>query len=61
MRSTLAVRGTPEQVAVQIVDRYRGLADRVGFYLPYSAAPDLAPAVIAAIRAEEARRDAAGT
>lgn len=48
--TTIAVRGTPAQVAAQIVDRFGDTAERVGFYLPYQAPPDLTADVIAELR-----------
>ena len=41
MLRTLAVHGSPADVATEIVDRYGAIADRVAFYFPYLAADDL--------------------
>jgi probable F420-dependent oxidoreductase len=49
MLRTLAVCGTPTEVAAQLTSRYAGLAERVGFYLPYEHHPDLPAAVIGAL------------
>jgi probable F420-dependent oxidoreductase len=38
--ATLAAVGSPRQVADQIVDRFAGLVDRVGFYTPYLVADE---------------------
>ena len=40
MLSTLAAVGSPAEVAADIVARFGGLADRVGFYTPYLVADD---------------------
>jgi alkanesulfonate monooxygenase SsuD/methylene tetrahydromethanopterin reductase-like flavin-dependent oxidoreductase (luciferase family) len=37
----LALRGTPKEVAHALVHRYDGVADRIGFYLPYAHDDDL--------------------
>ena len=37
----LAIRGTPNDVATEVLDRYSGFADRVAVYFPYAAPPDL--------------------
>jgi len=50
MLSTIAVRGTPKQVAAQIVDRFGGRCDRIGFYTPYAIADDLLAEVVAELR-----------
>lgn len=47
---TLCVRGSPNDVAAQLVGRYGGIADRIGFYLPYSHDPALSCEIIDAIR-----------
>jgi len=39
MLSTLAAVGSPKEVAAEIVSRFGGQVDRVGFYTPY-AVPD---------------------
>ena len=48
--ATIAVRGTPAEVAAQLADRYHGVADRVAVYLPYGAADDLLADLAAAVR-----------
>ena len=40
MLATLAAVGSPAEVAADVVDRFGGLADRVGFYTPYLVADD---------------------
>jgi hypothetical protein len=35
MLTTLAAVGSPKAVAAEVVDRFGGLVDRVGFYTPY--------------------------
>jgi probable F420-dependent oxidoreductase len=40
MLATLAAVGSPAEVAADIVDRFGGLADRVGFTTPYLVAED---------------------
>ncbi len=47
--STVAVRGTPEQVAAQVGDRYGAHATRVCTYMPYGPPDDLVADVVAAI------------
>ena len=42
----IAIRGTPAEVGRGLVDRYAGLADRVGFYLPYGHDDSLIAAVM---------------
>ncbi len=37
----ITIRGTPTQVARALADRYAGVADRLGFYLPYASEPSL--------------------
>jgi probable F420-dependent oxidoreductase len=51
MLTTLSVRGTPDEVAAELVRRYDGVADRVGFYLPYQHDDQLASRIIRTIRA----------
>jgi alkanesulfonate monooxygenase SsuD/methylene tetrahydromethanopterin reductase-like flavin-dependent oxidoreductase (luciferase family) len=52
MVDTLAVSGTPDDVAAEIVRRYGGHADRVSVYFPgYEAADDLVADVTAALKA----------
>ncbi|MFI5043176.1 MAG: TIGR03617 family F420-dependent LLM class oxidoreductase [Acidimicrobiales bacterium] len=48
--STIAVRGTPVEVAAQIRDRYEGHATRVAIYTPYGAPDDLLAEVVDALR-----------
>ena len=47
---TIAVCGTPEKVAEQLVRRFDGVADRVAFYMPYAATTDLIVATVDAVR-----------
>jgi probable F420-dependent oxidoreductase len=47
---TLCLRGSPDDVAAELVRRYAGVADRIGFYLPYGHDPDLPTEIIRAIR-----------
>jgi hypothetical protein len=49
--STIAVRGTPAEVAAQVADRYGGLATRVAVYLPYDAPDGLLTELLAELRA----------
>jgi probable F420-dependent oxidoreductase len=51
MLAALSVRGTPVEVANELRRRYSGVADRVGFYLPYGHDDELVGEVIAAVRA----------
>jgi probable F420-dependent oxidoreductase len=51
MLGALSVRGTPTEVANELRRRYSGVADRVGFYLPYGHDGDLVAEIIAAVRA----------
>ncbi len=41
MLDTIAVIGSPAEVAAQLRERYDGLADRIAIQLPYGADPDL--------------------
>ena len=41
MLRTIAVCGTPSEVARRLDERFTGVADRVAFYLPYAAPPGL--------------------
>jgi len=50
MLQTLAVRGTPSQVARQLVDRFGGVADRVAFYFPYAIADETIAGIVAEVR-----------
>jgi probable F420-dependent oxidoreductase len=47
---TLCLRGSPDDVAAELVRRYGAVADRVGFYLPYGHDPALTTEIIDAIR-----------
>lgn len=47
---TLSVRGTPGEVAATLGRRYEGIADRVGFYLPYAHDDELVTEIIDAVR-----------
>jgi len=47
---TIAVCGTPAEVGAQLVRRFDGVADRVAFYMPYAAPPDLVAATVDAAR-----------
>ena len=40
MLATLATVGSPREVATEIVDRFGGLVDRIGFYTPYLVADE---------------------
>ena len=40
MLATLAAVGSPAEVAAQVMDRFGGLVDRVGFYTPYLVADE---------------------
>ena len=46
-----AVIGTPEQVAAQLRQRFGGVVSRLSFSAPYPVAPELWPALYAALRA----------
>lgn len=49
--ATIAVRGTPAEVAAQVGDRYGEHARRVAVYLPYLAADELLGEVVDALHA----------
>jgi probable F420-dependent oxidoreductase len=51
MLRALCMRGTPADVAAELRRRYSGVAERVGFYLPYAHDDGLATEIIAAVRA----------
>jgi probable F420-dependent oxidoreductase len=51
MLATLCVRGTPSDIAGELRRRYSGVADRVGFYLPYAHEDPLATEIIEAVQA----------
>jgi probable F420-dependent oxidoreductase len=53
--SRIGVVGTPAEVAATITARSHGIADRIGFYLPYQAAPDCVAEVLDALRASAPR------
>ncbi len=46
-----AVAGTPDEVAAGMVDRYRGLVDRISLYTPYEADPALVLDTVTRLRA----------
>jgi probable F420-dependent oxidoreductase len=48
----IALRGTPKEVAGALRDRYAGVADRIGFYLPYTHDDELIGEVMDHVRAE---------
>jgi probable F420-dependent oxidoreductase len=55
MISTIAVHGTPDQVAKEIVERYGAFADRVCAYFPwYEASDELMAEFTAALKAASA-------
>ncbi len=47
---TIAVRGTPGEVAAEIADRFGVHAGRVGFYTPYAPADDVLAEIVEALR-----------
>jgi hypothetical protein len=51
MLSTLAVRGTPDQVAVGLRDRFGQRADRVAVTMPYGVRDDTLGALVDAMQA----------
>ena len=51
--NTIAVCGTPEQVGRRLIERFDGVADRVGFYMPYAAPVALIAATVAAAKAHQ--------
>lgn len=53
MLRTLAVVGSPTEVADQLVARFHGVASRVGFYFPYAIADDLIGELVDAVRHRE--------
>jgi probable F420-dependent oxidoreductase len=55
--ATLAAVGSPVDVAAEIVDRFGGLVDRVGFYTPYLVADE----TLAELVDELSRADTTGT
>ena len=48
---TIAVCGTPAEVAGQLKRRFEGVADRVAFYMPFAASTDLIAEAVAAVKA----------
>ncbi|MEO5874780.1 MAG: TIGR03617 family F420-dependent LLM class oxidoreductase [Streptosporangiaceae bacterium] len=50
----IGVVGSPTEVAAAITARAGGIADRIGFYLPYQAAPDCVGEVLDGLRASDA-------
>jgi probable F420-dependent oxidoreductase len=48
--ASLTVRGSPQAVANELSRRYEGVADRVGFYLPYAHDPTLVTEIIGLAR-----------
>jgi len=50
MLATLAAVGSPAEVAADIVARFGGLADRVGFYTPYLVADETLGALVDELR-----------
>jgi hypothetical protein len=51
MLATLAAVGPPTEVAREIVGRFGGLVDRVGFYTPYLVADDTLGEMVEALAA----------
>lgn len=51
MLATLAARGTPEEVAASIAQRFGGQVDSVGFYTPYVVETDLLGELVDALHA----------
>jgi probable F420-dependent oxidoreductase len=49
--ATIAVRGTPTDVAEQVARRYGDVADRIAVYLPYDAPDDLLAELLGALAA----------
>ncbi|MCU1364422.1 MAG: hypothetical protein JWN39_61 [Ilumatobacteraceae bacterium] len=47
---TIAVCGTPDEVAAQLHRRFDGVADRVAFYMPFAAPTDLIAEAVAAVK-----------
>lgn len=50
MLRTLAIVGSPAEVADQLVARFDGVASRVGFYFPYAIADDLIADLVSSVR-----------
>ena len=57
MLATLAAVGSPAEVAAEIVDRFGGLVDRVGFYTPYLVADETLAALVDALAHADPRSD----
>jgi probable F420-dependent oxidoreductase len=57
MLSTLASVGSPEEVATDIVARFGGLVDRVGFYTPYLVADETLGEMVSALGQRSAAAD----
>lgn len=53
MLRTLAVVGSPTEVADQLVARFDGVATRVGFYFPYAVADDCIGELVDAVRSRQ--------
>lgn len=49
--SRISVRGTPAEVAQQVVDRYGAHTDRVAVYLPYAASDELLTELVGELHA----------
>jgi hypothetical protein len=49
--NTIAVCGTPAEVASKLRLRFEGVADRGAFYMPFAAPTDLVAEAVAAVRA----------
>ena len=49
MLAALAAVGSPKEVALDIVERFGGLVDRVGFYTPYLISEETLGAMVAAL------------
>jgi probable F420-dependent oxidoreductase len=54
MVSTLALRGSPDEVAAELVRRFDGVATRVAFYFPYAIPDETIAALVAAVRERSA-------
>jgi probable F420-dependent oxidoreductase len=50
MLATLAIVGPPDEIGAKARERFGDLADRLGFYLPYAAEPDLIGEVVDSLR-----------
>ena len=56
MLATLAAVGSPAEVATEIVDRFGGLVDRVGFYTPYLVADETLGELVDQLTRADGRR-----